>query len=76
MAFFRRVQNEERVYDHAVRVERTFVVRNRVGIAAVVDHVVDRDDIVAYDPAAFACLGNLDQVVLPLKLCLGLDESA
>ena len=76
MPFFRRVQDKERVYDHAMCIERAFVIRNRVGIAAMVYHVVYRDDVVSDYPPAFACLGDFDQIVLSLQFCFGLYESA
>ena len=52
------------------------MIRNRVGIAAMVDHVVYRDDVVSDYPPAFACLGDFDQIVLSLQFCFGLDKSA
>ncbi len=41
----------------------------------MIDHVVDRDSVVANNTTAFAGLGNLHHVVLPAQLCLCLNES-
>ena len=50
------------------------MIRDGIGIAAMAQHIIDRDGIVAYHPAALTCLRDFHQVELLGRLVLRLHE--
>ena len=74
MPFFGRIQNEVGVYNHAVRIKRTSVIGDGVGVTTLVDDIVYRYGIFAHHTPAFAGLWYLYHVKLSLELGFGLDE--
>ena len=74
MPSLRWIQGEIGVNRHAMGIERALVVGDRVGIAAMPHHVIDRNGIVAHHPPTLTGLRHLHDVELRPHLRLGLYE--